>query len=474
MELTPARKEELKGLCRARCTADGGKTSINYETTYREEICEECNADPNSSCTEARGARLAAGQAQTDVLIAKCEDRQSQSLLPVHLAIPIGGIDQVDGLPDYINLAYRYLVTVVLIVAIVMVVYGGFRYLVGASLGDIQAGKKIILDAIVGMLLVLGAYTILSTVNPATTILSLKAPEPIECQNLDIPEAVKNARCNSDSDCGGGKRCVEGRDYIYSFKKVAQATGEGASEGGSVGTSVGEQVAGFVGDGATPLVVAGVGAVISMPALVVLGAAAYLMPSSWIDAAGNVVGGEVGGATGATVGNAAATVQELRRSSNNIKVCSTLEQGSPCLSTQSCLAPLTCIESWSLCWTATGNHPGDPCDSDEQCSNGSCVFASPSYIMCPGIPPCATPGTPQKVCEIEVQDSTPCFRPNNGNSATVLPIQCSGPPLDTPFVCAFCPSGAEGSVREWTPLLIGLPFPAQCKPISALGTDCTR
>ncbi|MCR4256201.1 MAG: hypothetical protein NUW08_00675, partial [Candidatus Uhrbacteria bacterium] len=131
MSLTPARRDELVGLCRTRCAAEGGKTAINYETTYREEICEECVANPSSSCTEDRGARLAFGDAQTEQLIAACEDRQAKAaLLPMKLAVPIGGIDQVAGLADYINVAYRYLVTVVLVVAIVMVVYGGFRYLV--------------------------------------------------------------------------------------------------------------------------------------------------------------------------------------------------------------------------------------------------------------------------------------------------------------------------------------------------------
>lgn len=76
-------------------------------------------------------------------------------------------------LAQYINAAYKYMVTVVLIVAIVMVVYGGFRYLVGASMGDVKSGKKIIMDALGGMLIVLGAYMILNTVNPETLNLNV-------------------------------------------------------------------------------------------------------------------------------------------------------------------------------------------------------------------------------------------------------------------------------------------------------------
>jgi|GEM_PF-5001418 len=54
-----------------------------------------------------------------------------------------------------------------------MIVYGGFRYLLGSSMGDVAAGKTIVLDAIIGLLLTLGAYTILNTINPNT----LEMPE---------------------------------------------------------------------------------------------------------------------------------------------------------------------------------------------------------------------------------------------------------------------------------------------------------
>lgn len=79
-----------------------------------------------------------------------------------------GNYISIPFLAQYVNAAYRYMVSIVLIATIVMVVYGGFRYLVGATLGDIQKGKKIIQDALVGMLIVLGAYMILNTINPET------------------------------------------------------------------------------------------------------------------------------------------------------------------------------------------------------------------------------------------------------------------------------------------------------------------
>jgi hypothetical protein len=84
-----------------------------------------------------------------------------------------GEIVSVPFLAQYVNGAYRYLIGISLIAAIVMTVYGGFRYLVGSSLGDIKAGKKIITDALGGMLIILAAYLILNTINPATLNLSI-------------------------------------------------------------------------------------------------------------------------------------------------------------------------------------------------------------------------------------------------------------------------------------------------------------
>jgi D-alanyl-D-alanine dipeptidase len=101
-----------------------------------------------------------------------------------------GEIVSVPFLAQYVNGVYRYLIGISLIAAIVMTVYGGFRYLVGASLGDIKSGKKIITDAIGGMLIILAAYMILNTINPATLNLSILQLEFIPEQAMDFENEV--------------------------------------------------------------------------------------------------------------------------------------------------------------------------------------------------------------------------------------------------------------------------------------------
>lgn len=96
------------------------------------------------------------------------------------LGVPIPGLTfgqvelkngniEVPFLAQYISAVQRYLIGLSVTAALVMIVYGGFLYLLGASIGEIGRGKTIITDAIIGLLFVLGSYTILHIVNPNTT-----------------------------------------------------------------------------------------------------------------------------------------------------------------------------------------------------------------------------------------------------------------------------------------------------------------
>lgn len=476
-----SRRAALGNLCIERCAADED-SAIHFETSYRSAVCTECNPSVGTSCTESLSGRLAFGKADVKEKVDECEARKAAtSLLPVKLAIPLGGVSQVNGLPEYINVAYRYMVTIVLVVAIVMVVYGGFRYLVGATLGDIQAGKKIIQDAIVGMLIVLGAYTILSTINPATTLLSFTPPEPINCQELALPDAIKKSTCDSDAECDAGKRCVLARNIAFDPGAVVDESVEGLKEGGEAGRAA-DEAGGVLGTEAEGVILIGANLVNAFsPAL---GASLLLAPTidEGVAAAGGYeVAGEI---AGANIGGATEAAAQLAADLENIRVCSSGEQGSPCAAETTvtsaavsdqlgtaieaseanrlCRLGLVCVQSWGMCWPESGNGPGMPCDTNAHCSNGSCVDVE---------------GTTYKVCEIEVRDSTPCFRTNHGNGA-VFPITCSGPPTATEFTCAWCPSEEQAAAlkqeRTWSVVAPGLPVRGQCKPPSALGTPCSR
>lgn len=129
----------------------------------------------------------------------------------IELGVAIQGRTVVTGLADYIAASYRYAIGIVAIAAIVMIVYGGFRYLIGSAMSDVSKGKKIIFDALMGLLIVLGAYLILQTINQDT--LSLKVAGLTDIQGNGYQSVKgKDRACKLDEECqdagSGSGACI--------------------------------------------------------------------------------------------------------------------------------------------------------------------------------------------------------------------------------------------------------------------------
>ncbi len=75
-------------------------------------------------------------------------------------------------LAQYVAAIYNYLLGIVLITAAVMIVWGGFKYVLSSTVKGVQDGKDVVKDAVIGLLLLFGIVTILQTINPATTNLN--------------------------------------------------------------------------------------------------------------------------------------------------------------------------------------------------------------------------------------------------------------------------------------------------------------
>ena len=135
--------------------------------------------------------------------------RSTANSSTVQLSIPIGDTRSVSGLPEYIVTVYRYALGIVTLVAIIMVMYGGFRYLLGASVGDAKTGQTVIKDAIGGMAILFLAYVILYTVNPKTVRLSLPDIQRIQSVWLTGQQSMSpGMTCMKDTDCGQGSFCL--------------------------------------------------------------------------------------------------------------------------------------------------------------------------------------------------------------------------------------------------------------------------
>ncbi len=111
------------------------------------------------------------------------------------------GYVDIPWMAEYITGVYKYSVYLAGLLATVMFMVGGFQYLTaGGDASRVSAGKKRATDAIVGMLLVLGAYAILNTVNPGlVSVTALRVPllEGVAFApyaGADLPGAVKGTK----------------------------------------------------------------------------------------------------------------------------------------------------------------------------------------------------------------------------------------------------------------------------------------
>lgn len=141
-----------------------------------------------------------------------------------------GSIVRVAFLAGYINAVYRYLTGIILVVAIVMVVYGGFLYLVGsAGVGSIQRGKQIITDAIMGMVITLAAFALLNTVAPATTQLKTLELGYVSGEILyeagGIEEFGEAPAGAPSSSCSAPRRGSSDTTYDSLFQRYAPCAG---------------------------------------------------------------------------------------------------------------------------------------------------------------------------------------------------------------------------------------------------------
>jgi hypothetical protein len=81
------------------------------------------------------------------------------------LQYPLGGVKTIGDLSNFIGLIFNYAMGIIIIVAAVIFVYGGLRYMFAAVSNDVEVGKTIMMDSVIGLLLGLGAYAIMANVN---------------------------------------------------------------------------------------------------------------------------------------------------------------------------------------------------------------------------------------------------------------------------------------------------------------------
>ncbi len=115
----------------------------------------------------------------------------SADTIKTYLQVEIAGVKSVVNFADYVGLVYQYLMGFSMTVAIVLLMVGGLRYVIGATSGDVTKAKKMMTNAVEGFVLLMFAYVILYTVNPQ--LLKLQVPK--------LP-MLRKVTIVSGDDCG--------------------------------------------------------------------------------------------------------------------------------------------------------------------------------------------------------------------------------------------------------------------------------
>lgn len=91
---------------------------------------------------------------------------------------PLPGVGATTNITSYIPAAFNLAIGVSAVLAFVMITFGGIMYATSDAITGKSQGREYATNAIYGLLLVLGAYAILNTINPQILSFNLDIPVP--------------------------------------------------------------------------------------------------------------------------------------------------------------------------------------------------------------------------------------------------------------------------------------------------------
>ncbi len=146
---------------------------------------------------------------------------------PVKLSVALGEFGFVQGIGGYINAFYQWILGAAALFAVIMMMVGAIQYMMsGGSSSGVGEAKKRIFGALIGLVILLGAYVMLNTVNPQ--LLSLRLPAIPKVRSVMTPAASNSCESYAVQD--------------YRVKPGSGACGqEGVVEKGPDGESIEEK-----------------------------------------------------------------------------------------------------------------------------------------------------------------------------------------------------------------------------------------
>ncbi len=118
---------------------------------------------------------------------------------------------QPNNLSVYLNIMIRLFIGICAVLAVIMIVVGGLQYMTNELISSKEQGKERIMNAIYGLILALGAYMLLYTINPDLLKTDLGSLESVTViVDLDTPETPVNGKYTNGTSVGADWASIAG------------------------------------------------------------------------------------------------------------------------------------------------------------------------------------------------------------------------------------------------------------------------
>lgn len=145
--------------------------------------------------------------------------------------------DLAGGLGSYLNLMIKLIIGISAVLAVVMIVIGGMEYMMSELLSSKEEGRKRMTNAVFGLLIALGAWALLNTINPDLLKGDIKIPGATVTITATTNSAVVKP-ASASSNCvvaPAGNSCAPGNLSAFGGQANNASRICMVESGGSVG-----------------------------------------------------------------------------------------------------------------------------------------------------------------------------------------------------------------------------------------------
>jgi len=159
-----------------KCGSLGGSYDKSGITIYSEK-CTATGVSPQSCADVNWGSKMYYPPGVTPSMVPLADTGTYTLLAPLpcpagstgcsgQLTLTTLDVSGTNSLSIYLNLMIKIFIGICAVLAVIMVLWGGIEYMTSELISSKEAGKERIRDALLGLLLALGAWTLLYTINP--------------------------------------------------------------------------------------------------------------------------------------------------------------------------------------------------------------------------------------------------------------------------------------------------------------------